>query len=124
MGPRFAQVNSGADCPCFGVAFQLSHVEGTTESATAMATLVRLYGARHGYPAPSPLPRIGQRVVLRLRNGKIDDPLTGRTTVAWRPRALPHAELSEAFGANPALERPRLALHRAVLGMVARPRRG
>lgn len=75
-GRGFAQVNSGAGCPCFGVAFQLSHVEGTAESATATSTVVRLYGARQGYPAPSPLPRIGQRVVLRLRNGKIEDPLT------------------------------------------------
>lgn len=75
-GRGFAQVNFGAGCPCFGVAFQLSHVQGTTESATATATVVKLYGARHGYPAPSPLPRIGQRVVLRLRNGKIEDPLT------------------------------------------------
>jgi hypothetical protein len=75
-GRGFAQVNSGAGCPCFGVAFQLSHVEGKTDSATATATVVRLYGTRHGYPAPSPLPRIGQRVVLRLRHGKIEDPLT------------------------------------------------
>jgi hypothetical protein len=58
-GRGYAQINSGAGCPCFGVAFQLSHVEGTTDDATATETLVRLYGAKHGYPAMSPLPRIG-----------------------------------------------------------------
>jgi hypothetical protein len=76
-GRGFAQINSGAGCPCFGVAFQLSHVHGTPEAATATATVVKLYGARHGYPAPSPLPRIGQHAVLRLRYGIIYDPLTG-----------------------------------------------
>jgi hypothetical protein len=76
-GRAFAQVNFGAGCPCFGVAFQLSHVEGTTKSATATVTVVKLYGARHGYPAPSPLPQIGQRATLRLRDGIIEDPFTG-----------------------------------------------
>lgn len=78
-GRGYAQINSGADCPCFGVAFQLSHVEGTTETATAIETVVRLYGAthRHVYPIPSPLPRIGQRAVLRLRNGIVDEVFTG-----------------------------------------------
>lgn len=76
-GRGFAQVNSGAGCPCFGVAFQLSHVEGTTANATAREIIVRLYGAKHGYPAPSPLPRIRQRAVLRLHNGIIDEVFTG-----------------------------------------------
>jgi hypothetical protein len=78
-GRGYAQINSGAGCPCFGVAFQLSHVEGTTENATATETVVRLYGAihRHVYPIPSPLPRIGQRAVLRLHNGVVDEVFTG-----------------------------------------------
>jgi hypothetical protein len=77
-GRGFAQINSGAGCPCFGVAFQLTRVEGTTENATATETVVRLYGAKHGYPAtPPPLPRIGQRAILRLRNGIIDEVFTG-----------------------------------------------
>jgi hypothetical protein len=76
-GRGYAQINSGAGCPCFGVAFQLSHVEGTTDDATATETLVRLYGVKHGYPASSPLPRVGQRAVLRLRNGIIDEVFTG-----------------------------------------------
>jgi hypothetical protein len=78
-GRGYAQINSGAGCPCFGVAFQLSHVEGSTENATATETVVRLYGAthRHVYPIPTPLPRIGQRAVLRLRNGVIDEAFTG-----------------------------------------------
>src|SRR5579885_1824225 len=28
-GRGYAQINSGAGCPCFGVAFQLSRVKGT-----------------------------------------------------------------------------------------------
>jgi hypothetical protein len=77
-GRGFAQINSGAGCPCFGVAFQLSSGEGTTENATATETVVRLYGAKHGYPAtPPPLPRIGQRAILRLHNGIIDEVFTG-----------------------------------------------
>ena len=77
-GRGFAQINSGAGCPCFGVAFQLSHVEGTTESATATETVVRLYGATHGYPAtPPPLPGIGQRATLSLRDGIIQESFTG-----------------------------------------------
>jgi hypothetical protein len=78
-GRGYAQINSGAGCPCFGVAFQLSHVEGTTENATATETVVRLYGAihRHVYPIPSRLPRIGQRAVLRLHDGVVDEVFTG-----------------------------------------------
>jgi hypothetical protein len=77
-GRGFAQVDTGAGCPCFGVAFQLSHVTGTIENATAIETVVRLYGAKHGYPAtPPPLPRIGQRFALRLRDGIIAEPFTG-----------------------------------------------
>jgi hypothetical protein len=75
-GRGFAQINSGAGCPCFGVAFQLSHVEGTTENATATETVVRLYGVKHRYPAP-PLPRIGQHATLRLRDGIIQESFTG-----------------------------------------------
>ena len=77
-GRGYAQINSGAGCPCFGVAFQLSHVQGTTKNATATETVVRLYGATHGYPAtPPPLPRIGQRATLRLQNGIIQEAFTG-----------------------------------------------
>jgi hypothetical protein len=76
-GRGFAQANNGAGCPCFGVAFQLSHVEGTTENATATETVVKLYGTKHGYPAtPPPLPRIGQHATLRLRDGIIQDSFT------------------------------------------------
>ena len=80
-GRGYAQINSGAGCPCFGVAFQLSHVKGTARDATAIETVVRLYGPihRHVYPIPSPLPRIGQRAVMRLRNGVVDEAFTGDT---------------------------------------------
>jgi hypothetical protein len=74
----YAQVESGATCPCFGVAFQLSHVAGTTENATATETVVKSYGVKHGYPAtPPPLPRIGQHATLRLRDGIIQESFTG-----------------------------------------------
>jgi hypothetical protein len=78
-GRGYAQINSGAGCPCFGVAFQLLHVVGTTANATATETVVRLYGPihRHVYPIPSTLPRIGQRAILRLHNGVIDEVFTG-----------------------------------------------
>jgi hypothetical protein len=72
-GRGFAQVNWGAGCPCFGVAFQLSHVEGTAENATATEIVVRLYGWR---PTPPPLPRIGQHAMLRLRQGVIQESFT------------------------------------------------
>jgi len=90
-GRGYAQINSGASCPCFGVAFQLSHVQGTAENATATETVVRLYGPthRHVYPIPSPLPRIGQRALLRLRHGVIDEVFTGDDYCA--PGATPGA---------------------------------
>jgi hypothetical protein len=88
-GRGFAQINSGASCPCFGVAFQLSRVRGTTENATATETVVRLYGAKHGYPAtPPPLPRIGQRATLRLHNGIIDEVFTGDDYCGRQAKAL------------------------------------
>jgi hypothetical protein len=89
-GRGFAQINSGAGCPCFGVAFQLSHIEGTTDDATATETVVRLYGAKHGYPAPSPLPRIGQRAVLRLRDGIIDEVFTGDDYCGPKAKGIAH----------------------------------
>jgi hypothetical protein len=75
-GRGFAQINSGAGCPCFGVAFQLSHVRGTSQSATATETVVKLYGVKHGYPATAPLPRPGQQFPLVLRDGIIQERFT------------------------------------------------
>jgi hypothetical protein len=51
-----------------------SHRGTNAARRATTATVVKLYGARHGYPAPSSLPRVGQQVLLRLRNGIIDDP--------------------------------------------------
>jgi len=88
-GRGFAQVNSGAGCPCFGAAFQLSHVRGTTENASATETVVRLYGAKHGYPAtPPPLPRIGQQAILRLRNGIVQESFTGENYCGPRAKGI------------------------------------
>jgi hypothetical protein len=86
-GRGYEQLNSGAGCPCFGMAFQLSDVRGTNSFAAATATVIRLYGTKNGYPAPSPLPRIGQRGPIQLRSGIIIESLTRIDYCGTLPRA-------------------------------------
>ncbi len=85
-GRGYEQINSGCCCPCFGIAFQLSHVRGTIDFAAATATVLRLYGTTNGYPAPSPLPHVGQRGVVQLRGGVFIDSLTGERYCAPNAR--------------------------------------
>jgi hypothetical protein len=76
-GRGFEQINSGCCCPCFGMAFQLSHVRGTNDFAAATMTVVRLYGTTKGESAPSPPLHVGQFGSIQFRDDQIIDGLTG-----------------------------------------------
>lgn len=71
-------ISSGCCDPVVNLDFRLSHPRGTAEDATALATVTAVWVRdRSAYSAKSPAPRVGERRLIRLRNGVITESLTG-----------------------------------------------
>lgn len=76
-GRGVEQVNSGCCCPCFKLVFQLTQPRGTPQFASATATVIAVHAPRGTYAVRRPLPHVGQRGPIQLRNVQIVDTLTG-----------------------------------------------
>jgi len=65
--------------------FQLSQVRGTTLFAAATATVLAVHAPANGHYAVAwPLPRVGERGPIQLRDGVITDSLTWENYCDWK----------------------------------------
>ncbi len=72
-------IGDGCCDPVLNVTFRLSHPGGTPENATAVATVTGVWVRDRSVFGSTRPPRVGERRTIRLRNGVIDDTLTGTT---------------------------------------------
>jgi hypothetical protein len=76
-GRGVEQVNSGCCCPCFKLVFQLTQPRGTQQIAAATATVIAIHAPGGTYAVSRPLPHVGQRWRIQLRDGQLFESLTG-----------------------------------------------
>ena len=71
-------ISSGCCDPVINLDFRLSRPRGNTEDATAVATVTAVWVRdRSAFTAADPAPHVGERRVIRLRDGVITEPITG-----------------------------------------------
>jgi len=71
-------ISSGCCDPVINLDFRLSRPRGTRADATAVATVTAVWVRdRSAFTAAAPAPHVGERRVIRLRDGVITEPITG-----------------------------------------------
>jgi len=76
-------VNSGCCYRVIDLRFQLSEPRGTSRNASVTATVTSVrFVKRSMWPKEIPVPRVGERRMLRFRNGVLTESLTGTTYCA------------------------------------------
>jgi hypothetical protein len=77
-GHATESIYSGCCDPVINLTFRLSRPRGTTKDASAVATVTGVWVRdRIAFTKASPAPRVGERRAIRLRDGVIDETLTG-----------------------------------------------
>jgi hypothetical protein len=77
-GHATESIYSGCCDPVINLTFRLSRPGGTTTDATALATVTGVWVRdRTVYTTASPAPHVGERRTVRLRDGVLDETLTG-----------------------------------------------
>ena len=77
-GDAKEHIDDGCCIPVVDLAFRVSHTRGTWRDGKAVATVTRVrYRNEQYFTKAHPAPRVGERRVIRLKNGLLLESLTG-----------------------------------------------